>query len=65
MKAEKIKTKACECDCDWCGQRLYVGDTCRVRLDLGTVYCSHACAALDTFDAGYGNGGTCATMRTE
>ena len=54
VKPETIKRAVDEVPCDWCGWALTVGDTVFIDLDLGTAYCSTACAEHDHFDSGYG-----------
>jgi hypothetical protein len=54
LSHETIKRPLDECNCDWCGQSLLVGDRVHYDLDHGTAYCSRACANHDHFDRGYG-----------
>ena len=54
LSDETVKRPIDECECDWCGCPLLVGDTVFLDLEHGTAYCSTACAEQDHFDRGYG-----------
>jgi hypothetical protein len=54
LRQETIRRPLDDCDCDWCGRSLKVGDPVFVDLAHGTAYCTRACAEHDHFDRGYG-----------
>jgi hypothetical protein len=54
LHEERVTRQLDECDCDYCGCPLFVGDRVFYDLAHGTAYCSQACGEHDHFDRGYG-----------
>lgn len=61
-RPETVRRTIDECQCDYCGDLIQVGDTAHHLADFSRTYCRPACAEHDAQDEGWGNGGTVGAM---